>query len=75
MQSPAVAEDFAEGKIELVTDHASAEAFIAIAGRKHKRQARRERWRILVFHERLQTVVKPHVFQAVIIFGKDGLQK
>src|SRR5215475_2891269 len=71
MQSPAVADDFAEGKIELVTDHASAEVFIAIAGRKHERQTRRERWRILVFHERLQTVVEPHIFHAVVVFRED----
>ena len=37
MQSPAVADDLAEWKIELVTHHASAEALVAIAGRKYKR--------------------------------------
>ena len=71
IQSPAVADDLAEGKIELITHHASAEALVAIAGRKHKRQTRRERWRIFVFHKCLQTVVEPHVFHAVIVFRKE----
>src|SRR5215216_2691724 len=71
IQSPAVADDFAEGKIELITHHASAEALGLVAGRKHKRQTRRERWRISVLHECLQTVVKPHVCHAVVVFRKD----
>ena len=71
MQSPAVTDDLAEGKIELIPHHASAKALIGIAGRKHKRQTWRERWRIFVFHKCLQTVVEPHVFHAVVIFREE----
>src|SRR5262245_20228999 len=71
MQSPAVADDLAEWKIEFITDHAGTEALVAIAGRKHKRDTRCERWRIFAFHKCLQTVVEPHVFHAVSVFRKD----
>src|SRR5262249_19894059 len=71
MQSPAVADDFAERKIELVTHHAGTEPFLAIAGRKYKRQTRRERWRVSVFRECLQPVVESHVFHAVVVFRKE----
>jgi hypothetical protein len=71
MQRPAVADDLAEGKIELITHYTGAEAFIAIAGRKHKRQTWRKRWRIFVFHDCLQPVVEPHVFHPLVVFRKD----
>ena len=35
MQSPPIADDLAEGQIGFIADDAGAEAFIAIAGRKH----------------------------------------
>src|SRR5882672_4758796 len=71
IQSPAVADNLAEWQIELITYHAGAEALIAIARRKHKRETRRERWRVFVFHKCLQTVVETHIFHAVIVFRKD----
>ena len=71
MQSPTVADDLAKEEIELITDHAGAEGLVAIAGRKHKRQTRREGWRILVLHKRLEAVVQPHVFHSIFVFRKD----
>src|SRR4029077_16076787 len=67
MQSPAIAHDLAEWKIEFIADHASSEALVAVASRKHKRETRRKCRRISAFHEGLQPVVKQHVFDAVII--------
>src|SRR5215211_6166921 len=70
MQSPAVADYLAERKIELISHHADAEAFFLVAGRKHKRQTRCERWSIFILHQCLQPVIESHVLHAVSIFRK-----
>src|SRR4030095_13884527 len=71
MQSPAVADDFAEGKVELITHYVSTETLVLIASRKNERETRSERRGVFVFHECLKPVVKPYVFNAFVVFCED----
>jgi hypothetical protein len=47
-----------------------SETFAEIAGRRHERKAWRECRRAFAFHQCLQSVIEPNVFETVVTFSE-----
>jgi hypothetical protein len=70
VQRDAVADNFAERQIDVITEPVVTEAFIGVAGRKNETETRRERRHAFAFDQRLQPIVEPDVRETVLIFRK-----